>query len=272
MTMGKAKVTILTPSYQQARYIEQNILSVLGQDYQPLEHIVVDGGSTDTTIDVLKKYPRLTWVSEKDEGQADALDKGLKMATGDIVGWINSDDYYLPNCIHSAVAAFEDSNVQWVVGNILIAYEAVGKTVREKSPRVTYETLIADPDILRQQATFFRRSFLEQAGSIDKSFHLVMDCDLWIRLAKLSPPKMVDEYWAVFRMQPEQKTSGRTLLRQLGEIQTILSRERAPFFDQVRILSRKLVYYVKYRIKMALIVAGLIDKAYSGAPYSIRHL
>lgn len=88
------KLTIITPSFNQAPYIEQTIRSVLAQDYPCVEHIVIDGGSTDCTVDVLKKYPHLQWVSEKDRGQADALNKGLAKASGDIIGWVNSDDYY----------------------------------------------------------------------------------------------------------------------------------------------------------------------------------
>ena len=100
------KISIITPSFNQARFIEQTILSVLRQDYPCVEHIVVDGGSTDGTIDIMRRYPHLIWSSEADNGQADALNKGLSKATGDIIGWINSDDYYADNIFAEVEGSF----------------------------------------------------------------------------------------------------------------------------------------------------------------------
>jgi glycosyltransferase involved in cell wall biosynthesis len=268
----KPKISILTPSYRQGRYIEQNILSVLAQGYPQTEHIVVDGGSKDETVEILKKYPHLTWISEKDGGQADALAKALTMSTGEIIGWINSDDYYLPHCFENVLKAFGAPNVNWIVGNIVTAYEAIGAEVRLSSPAITYEKLIADPDILKQQATFFRRSFLEEAGGFDRDFHMVMDYDLWLRLSKRSAPRMINEYWAVFRMQTEQKTSGGNQLAQLAEILRIYSRERVPTSRRARLASRKLLYYCKYRLKRLLIKCGVVGREYAEVPLSLRNV
>src|ERR1700680_5105962 len=118
MTPNQPIVSVITPSFNQGGYIEQTIQSVLHQDYDPVEHIVIDGGSTDDTVDVLKRYPHLIWLSEKDLGQADALNKGLALARGDIIGWINSDDYYQHNIFHSVVNQFRMTNAQWVIGNL----------------------------------------------------------------------------------------------------------------------------------------------------------
>jgi glycosyltransferase involved in cell wall biosynthesis len=104
-------ISIITPSFNQGAYIEQTILSVLHQDYGHVEHIVVDGGSTDATLDVLRRYPHLKWVSEKDRGQADALNKGLALAKGDIIGWVNSDDYYQDNIFGSVVGHFRATSM-----------------------------------------------------------------------------------------------------------------------------------------------------------------
>ena len=141
------KISILTPSYNQGEYLEQNILSVLNQNYDDFEHIIIDGGSTDDTISVLKKYPHLKWVSEKDEGQADALNKGLRIASGDYVGWLNSDDYYEPNIFQTVVKYFENFDADWVIGNSTYYQQYNGSYFVNKSPVITYKDLLRDPDI-----------------------------------------------------------------------------------------------------------------------------
>ncbi len=206
------KISIITPSYNQGEFIEQNINSVLSQDYDHYEHIVVDGGSKDQTVDILQKYPSLIWVSEKDNGQADALSKGFNMSTGDIIGWINSDDYYEPNIFKLVLEQFEDPKVNWIVGNLTRVFEQTNKTVPDHSPLVTYEQLLDNPDIVRQQCTFFRRQALQDVGLWDASFYMVMDYDLWIRLAKLNPPKMLGHNLAYFRFHEAQKTSHGNIL------------------------------------------------------------
>jgi glycosyltransferase involved in cell wall biosynthesis len=260
--MSRLKISILTPSYNQGAYIERNILSVLNQNYSPFEHIVVDGGSTDNTIGILKKYPHLKWVSEKDNGQADALTKGLIMASGDIIGWINSDDFYEQNILTAVAMEFEDQNVQWVIGNIKIFYEETKNIRTVKSPPITYGNLLKNPDILKQQATFFRKSTLQAAGAWDASFHMVMDYDLWIRLAKISIPKMVDVYWAYFTLQPQQKSLGQYLMKQLHEIVLIMRRENAPFRYMFIVACYKYISFVKFSIKAFFIGTGLISKKY----------
>lgn len=267
-----SKISIITPSYEQGDYIQQNIRSVLSQAYQQFEHIIIDGGSTDETQSVLNQYPHLIWLSERDEGQGHALMKGLALASGSIIGWINSDDYYLPRVFGSVARAFADPNVQWVVGNVIIAFDSLGKEIRTKSPKITYHALLADADILRQQAAFFRRSFLVDAGGFDKRYHLVMDYDLWIRLAKRSEPKMIDEYWAVFRMHPQQKTTGRNLLKQIKEIRSIQRRERAPFLVREKFSAKKYLHLAKHLLKIGLIKTGFLDDKYSHYSLKMWHI
>ena len=123
-------VSIITPSYNQAAYLEQTILSVLNQDHPRIEYIVVDGASTDGSVEIIKKYESKLayWVSEKDRGQADAINKGFARATGEIIAWLNSDDYYLPGAVNAAVKVFEErSDVVLVYGNML-AVDEHGKT------------------------------------------------------------------------------------------------------------------------------------------------
>ena len=223
------KITILTPSYNQAAYIERTIQSVQAQDYSNVEHIVIDGGSSDGTIEILRRYGHLIWISEKDRGQADALNKGLALATGDIIGWINSDDYYEDNIFKALVAHFSDPSTSWVVGNLSKVRQCDGEIILHKSPEVSYKRLIRDPDIVRQQPTFFRRDLLHQAGGWNAEFFMVMDFDLWIRLAKLGPPKMVDDNLAYFRLHSRQKTGLSNLQKQTREICRVLKREGAPW-------------------------------------------
>lgn len=260
------KFSIITPSYAQGQYVRQNIESVLGQGWVDLEHIVVDGGSRDETVGFLRSYPHLKWVSEKDEGQADALNKGLCMATGDIIGWINSDDYYEEGALKKVAALFADPAVQWVIGDISLYEEASGEFVPMKSPEVSWESLQRNPDIVRQQGAFFRREFLLQAGGWNKKFFMVMDFDLWVRLAKRSKPVMLNEQLAVFRIQKNQKSGLANLHRQTGEISKVLIREGASPKSVVALRIKKEWHWIKGSFKSVLVRAGVLGKKYLFRP------
>jgi len=260
------RVSILTPSYNQGEYIEQTIASVAAQEYPELEHIVIDGGSTDGTVALLKKYPYIKWKSERDKGQADALNKGLAMSTGEIIGWINSDDYYNPGIIHEVVIHFLDPAVQWVIGNISYLYECDKMVMEDKSPVVTYRNLLRNPDIVRQQATFFRKTAIESVGGWNERLYMTMDYDLWVRMAKVSTPIMVDRTWAVFRFHPAQKTSFINLRRQTGEITLVLRKEKAPRSALTALLLKKHWYIAKGLLKWLLLKSGLLDRKYEARP------
>lgn len=267
------QLSIIIPSYNQGTYVGTAIRSALEQPVGDVDVIVVDGGSTDDTVDVLKGFgQRIRWVSEKDKGQADALNKGLQMARGRIVGWINSDDFYEPGIFGDVLKAFEDSSVRWVIGNISTFYEQLGKRVRHRSPVISYKTLRRNPDIVRQQGAFFRKECLQDAGGWDCDFHLALDYDLWTRLAKRTSPTMVDRYWGCYRIQPGQKTSGVTIVRQLREIDVILKREGVLHITRVAIRTRKTIHFAKHLIKSLFVKLGLLDKRYEHLSYSIRNL
>lgn len=264
------KFSIITPSYNQAAYIEQTILSVERQAGVEKEHIVIDGQSNDGTIEVLKKFPQLIWVSERDNGQADALNKGLKIATGDIIGWINSDDYYAEAAFASVAEYFKDPTTMWVIGNLSYVFDATGEIVENSSPAVTYRRLLANPDIVRQQPTFFRRDFLQRVGGWDSEQFMTMDYELWVRLAKESTPRMALETWAYFRTHALQKTSHANILRQWHEIKKILKRERAGFPTRFRIGASKRIQWLKGFVKSRLISTGLLDQRYRNRPVRLR--
>jgi len=180
-------VSIVTPSYNQGRYIEKTIRSVLDQDYPDLEHIIVDGGSTDHTLDILKKYEgRIRWVSERDGGQSDAVNKGFRMSRGEILGWLNSDDTYCPGAVQQAVAFLrEHPQVAMVYGD---GYEIdeQGKRMR-KFPlpeKFDLQRLISRWNYIQQPAVFLRRGPLFGVALLDTTLHWSMDFDLWIRIGK----------------------------------------------------------------------------------------
>lgn len=261
------KFSIITPSFRQGQFIQQNIESVLQQEWPEFEHVVVDGGSVDETVSVLESYPHLKWVSEKDEGQADALNKGLRMVSGDIVGWINSDDYYFGGAFEKVAAVFRDPDVMWVIGDISLYEEESGSFVCMNSPTVTWEKLKRNPDIVRQQGVFIRRSFLEEAGGWNKGLFMVMDFDLWVRLAKRSKPVMLAEQLAVFRIQKDQKTGLSNLRRQMREMLFVLEREGAEPKYLFRVKFKKELHWMKGVIKSFLVRVGVLDRRFLMRPF-----
>ncbi len=200
-------VSIITPSFNQAAYLEQTILSVLEQDYSHIEYIVVDGASTDNSVEIIKKYESKLayWVSEKDNGQADAINKGFARATGEIIAWMNSDDYYLAGTISAAVKIFEEHpEVLLVYGNML-AVDEHGKTFNTLNyKQLTLEDLLCF-QIIGQPAVFMRRSALQITSGLDPAFHFLLDHHLWIRLAQQGKILHVPQTWAAARYHAEAK-------------------------------------------------------------------
>ncbi|MBK9600271.1 MAG: glycosyltransferase [Anaerolineales bacterium] len=200
-------VSIITPSYNQAAYLEQTILSVLNQDYAPIEYIVVDGASKDASVEIIKKYAdRLAyWVSEKDGGQAEAINKGFARATGEIIAWLNSDDYYLEGAVSAAVKIFEaNPDVVLVYGNML-AVDEHGKTFNTLTyKQLTLEDLLCF-QIIGQPAVFMRRSALQKTNSLDATFHFLLDHFLWIQLAQHGRILHANQTWAAARYHAEAK-------------------------------------------------------------------
>lgn len=200
-------VSIITPSYNQASYLEQTILSVLNQDYPRIEYFVIDGASTDNSVEVIKKYAdQLTyWVSEKDNGQADAINKGFARATGDVIAWLNSDDYYLAGAISSAVKIFEENPDAVLVYGDMLAVDEHGKTFNTlKYKQLTLEDLLCF-QIIGQPAVFMRRSVLEKTFGLDPAFHFLLDHYLWIQIAQHGKILHVDQTWAAARFHTEAK-------------------------------------------------------------------
>lgn len=200
-------VSIITPSFNQAAFLEQTILSVLRQDYPNLEYLVVDGGSTDGSLQIIKRYSdRLAWwVSERDAGQAEAINKGLGHARGEIVAWLNSDDYYLPGAVRGAVDVLEGQpTVDLVYGNML-AVDDKGLTINV----LTYRQLSLQDlmcfQIIGQPAAFMRRRAVQAAGGLDLRLHFLLDHQLWIKLARHNSILHVEQTWAAARFHAAAK-------------------------------------------------------------------
>ena len=202
-------VTIVTPSYNQGRFIEETILSVLNQDYPNIEYIVMDGGSTDQTLDILKKYEnRLSWYSEKDKGQTDAINKGLRLAKGEILAYLNSDDTYFPGAITRAVhyLTTENPDSPFVYGE---GYHITAEgTIIERYPTEPFDfQRLAETCYICQPTTFWKRDIIEKIGLFDENLHYAMDYDYWIRIAKqYGTLGYIKEYLANSRLYQETKT------------------------------------------------------------------
>ena len=200
-------VSIVTPSFNQAPFLEQTLRSVLDQNYPSLEYIVVDGASTDGSVDIIKKYSdRLAWwVSEKDSGQGEAINKGLARAKGDIIAWLNSDDYYLPNAVSSAVKIFEQNPDVGLVYGDMFAVDQNGETTNVlRYKQLSLEDLLCF-QIIGQPAVFFRRGVYEKVGGLDTTFHFMLDHHLWIRIAQQGKILHVSQIWAAARYHPQAK-------------------------------------------------------------------
>ncbi len=212
MALSSATVSIVTPSFNQSRFLEQTIRSVLEQDVPSLEYFVIDGGSTDGSVDIIRRYEeKLTgWVSEKDQGQADAINKGMRRSRGEIIAWINSDDFYLPGAVEAALKTFrQHPQAGLVYGNVLSA-DADGRAFNIQNFRQQGLTDLMAFQIISQPAVFMRRSVLEQAGFLDPSYHLLLDHQLWIRMARLAPMIYIPETLAVARYHADAKNLART--------------------------------------------------------------
>jgi glycosyltransferase involved in cell wall biosynthesis len=194
-------VSIVTPSYNQAAFLEQTLRSVLDQDYPKIEYLVADGASSDGSVELIKKYQdRLAWwVSEPDSGQADGINKGLRHARGEIVAWVNSDDYYLPGAISAAVKALQANPQAGMVYADAQAVDGNGQVTNlMKGAQWTLEDLMSFR-IICQPTVFMRRSILEQAGTLDLAYHFLLDHQLWLRIAALAPLKYIPQTWAAAR-------------------------------------------------------------------------
>lgn len=230
------KISIVMPTLNQRRFIEQSVRSVLDQvGGFHLELIVVDGVSTDGTVEFLRSVddPRLSWTSGRDGGQSEAINRGLARASGAVVAWLNSDDLYLPGALATVAGVFsKEPGTQWAVGRCLII-DDTGVEVRRRVTaykdralrRFSTRKLLRE-NMISQPAVFWRRSFGQRVGALDESLHYTMDYDLWLRMARLAPPRLIDRALSAFRLHAQSK-SGQVNRRQFDEQYAVARR----YFD-----------------------------------------
>jgi len=211
----KPKLTIITPSYNQAGFVERTLRSVLDQGYENLEYLVADGGSTDGSADIIRRYEdRLTWwVSEPDKGQTDALNKALARATGDVISFINSDDVYKPGAFDTAIAALESTDAKWVVG--ACRFEGDAGFTKEvwvpEQPRGPRHWWILGPWGVPQPSTFWRREVFDELGPFREDMHFGFDTEHNIRLVMHGwMPALIDDELAVRVLHEDAKSADKS--------------------------------------------------------------
>jgi glycosyltransferase involved in cell wall biosynthesis len=207
--MSAEKITIVTPSFNQGSFLEQTILSVIGQQYPNLEYIIMDGGSTDNSVEVIKKYEShlAHWESEKDRGQAHAINKGFAMATGSIFGWINSDDFYLPGTLSFIADRLDVQSPELLFGNCLHFVDdqerGYGSNVRKEYERRDLRLA----DYIIQPSSFWTRDAWRKVGILDESLHFGFDWEWFIRAMKAGVAfKPEDRYLSAYRIHGKHKT------------------------------------------------------------------
>jgi len=212
----KPKISIITPSFNQGKFIKQTIDSVLSQDYSNLEYIVVDGGSTDGTVEILKSYGnKIKWISKKDKGQAHAINKGLKQATGNILAYLNSDDLLVKNSLNIVSKEFNNKQTHWLIGDYQIIDKS-GKRIRNQSFIEKYKKFLLkhySPRLLKnvgnfipQPSTFWSRSAFKKIGLFNQNLKYTMDYDYWLKLSEIYKPQIINKPLSKFRLHDSSKS------------------------------------------------------------------
>lgn len=250
------KISIVTPSYNMVNYIEDTILSVIGQQYPNLEYIIIDGGSKDGTVEIIKKYEKYLayWISEPDNGMYDAIHKGFAKSTGDIMAYINSDDKYHYNAFFSAATIFSSlADVDWILGRATF-YNDEGTIVDVKDLRKwsKFDYYTGDYKWIQQESIFWRRSLWQKAGSrISANLKLAGDYELWLRFFSFAKLYSAETIFAGFRFRTKDQLSLEKLDSYLFEIEQVTNLNNLPREDKYSI--KKIRFLRNYIFKIPLL-------------------
>lgn len=251
------RISIVTPSFNQSPFLEATLRSVLDQDYPNLEYIVMDGGSTDGSVEIIRRHAsRLAfWLSEKDRGQAEAILKGFAHATGDVFAWLNSDDVLAPSAVRMAAEHFKlDSSIGLVYGDRL-HIDAKGNVIGVNQGPSYYPSMLRRFITIPQETAFFRKTAFEHAGGLDPNLHFALDFDLWCRLDRVTRFKHLPAFMAAYREHASSKSvvmsheAGETASKYMDEQRTVYRKHFAKSFP--RPISMK-IYRLLHQFRFAL--------------------
>ncbi len=270
--MPLPKITIVTPSFNQAKYLESTILSVLGQGYPNLEYIIVDGGSTDGSVDIIRKYEKQLawWVSEPDNGLYDGLQKGFGRSTGEIMAWLNADDMYHQKSLFTVADIFNRfEEVKWLMGTNTFFDEAGRGFLYDDLPygqrwsRLRLQ--LSDGRFIQQESVFWRRTLWNQAGGfIDQNLALAADFELWLRFFRYERLHSTSFMLGGFRFRSENQKSYNQRDQYLGEVKQLLARENSHAwqltFCRFMLVLIKVIPKRKWRNRLIFKLLGLAAK------------
>ncbi|MCL1946983.1 MAG: glycosyltransferase [Chitinivibrionia bacterium] len=251
------KISIITPCFNSDKYLEETILSVLGQNYPNLEYIIIDGGSTDKTVEIIKKYQdKLTfWISEKDNGMYEAIQKGFNRSTGEIMAWINSDDMYHKNSFYTVAEIFQNfQEIKWLLGAVTL-WDEYGRCIGvDKSKKFTrLDFLTRNFKWLQQESCFFRRELWEKAGGyVDASLRYAGDFELWLRFFRHEKLFVTDALVGGFRMRTSGQLSVDGVEKYWAELKKCVKKEPVGVFERFKILRYKIVVAIFKQIDKIL--------------------
>jgi glycosyltransferase involved in cell wall biosynthesis len=258
MKKNLPKLSIITPSFNQAEFLERTILSILNQNYPNLEYIIVDGGSTDGSLEIIKKYSNLLswWVSEKDNGQANAINKGLRRATGTWVGWQNSDDIYYKNTFYdlASVVAKNQDNVGLVIADMMLIDKTDSEIRDLQFVKPTYSSMLAEGMVLCNQSAFWRRDVHKKIGFLTEKYQYSFDFEWFLRVLKHTKATHVGRIWGALRQHKNAK-SYKYSKKFKNEMDLILIGHKIFFLSP---------YFFKMRRLFLLLIKGQISYVFRG--------
>lgn len=277
------RVTVVTPSYNQGRFLEETIRSVLEQDYPNLEYIIIDGGSTDESVEIIKKYsPRLAhWVSERDRGQADAINKGFRLATGEYLAWLNSDDCYYPGFIAEMVRLFRERPAVDLIYRDVDQGGSREDAVPRRGEAITFAEMLRTLNVpIPQMAAMWRRRIVERVGFLDPKWHVVLDREFFLRVGLHGTMAYVPGAVGFFRLHADSKSIAeeRQWIREIPALYSefFARQDLRPEITALRRESMSAAYIFCARIARRygepLVAVGLIAKAIAEYPRVVAKL